>query len=57
MNVGMHDGSVFSAFLCVVVVDVVSYLEVEDVLCGLLCADDLVLMVETSKGLMNMFRG
>ena len=52
VKVGMHHGSVLSPFLFAVVVDVVTEFAREG---ELLNADDLVLMSETSKGLVNTF--
>ena len=54
-NVGMHQGSVLSPLLLVVVVDVVIEFARGDVLSELLYADDLVLMSETIAVLRNMF--
>ena len=50
----MHQGSVLSPFLFVVVVDVVTNFD-RGVLRELLYADDLVLMSDTIEGLRNEF--
>ena len=55
VKVWMHQGSVMSLFLFAVVVDVVTVLAREGVLSELLYADDLVLMSETIKVLLNKF--
>ena len=52
---GMHQGSVQSPFLFVVVVDVVTEFAREGALSELLYSDDLVLMSETIEGLRNKF--
>ena len=52
---GMHQGSVLSPFLFAVVVVVVNELDRENAPSDLLYADDLVLISETMKGLMNKF--
>ena len=52
---GMHQESVLSPFLFAVVVDVVTEFARECALCGLLYADDLVLMSETTEGLRDKF--
>ena len=51
----MHQRSVLSPFFPLVV-DVVTELVREGVLCELLYADDFVLMSETIEGLWNKFR-
>ena len=55
VEVGMHQGSVLLPFLFALVVDVVTELARDGVLCGLLYADDLHLMLETNEGLRNNF--
>ena len=50
---GMHQGSVLSPFVYVVVVDVVTEFSREGALRELLHADALVLMSETINGLWN----
>ena len=55
IKVGMHQGSVLSPFLFVVVIDVVTELAREGVLSELLYADDLVLMREAVTALRDMF--
>ena len=52
-NVGVHQGSVLSPFLCALVADVVMEFVREDALSELLYAVDLVLMSETIKGLVD----
>ena len=54
-KVGIHRGSVLSPFIFAVVVDVVTEFAREGALSELLYADDLVLISETIKGLMNTF--
>ena len=56
VNVGMHQGSILSPFLFVVVVDVVTEFAREVALSELLYADDLVLMSETIVGLRNKWK-
>ena len=51
----MHQGSMLTPFPFDVVVDVVTIFAREHVLSELLYADDLVLMIETIKGLRNKF--
>ena len=51
VKVGMHQGSVLSSFLFVLVVDVVTEFVREGALSELLYADDLFLMSETIEGL------
>ena len=53
-KVGMRQGSVLSPFLFTVMVDVVTEFARQGALSELLCADDLVLMSVTIKGLRNM---
>ena len=54
---GMHQGSAMSPFLFAVVVDVVTELAREGVLCQLLCADYLLLLMsEAIEGLRNKVR-
>ena len=55
VKVGMHQGSLLSPFLFVMVVDVVTEFGREVALGELLYADDLVLRSETIDGLMNKF--
>ena len=52
VKVGMHQGSVLSPFIFVVVIDVSEFAG-ERALSELLYADDLVLMSETIEGLRN----
>ena len=56
VNVGMHQGCIFSPFLLAVMVDVVTDLASTSVLSKLRYADDLVLMNEIIEGLGNTFR-
>ena len=55
VKVGMHQGSVLSPFLFVVVVDAVTKFVREHALTELLHSDDLVLVNETIEGLRNKF--
>ena len=55
VKVGMYQGYVRSTYLPVVMVDVITELARDGVLCELLYADDLILMSETIEGLMNKF--
>ena len=55
VKVGMHQGSVLSPFLFVVVVDVVTEFARDDALSELLYSVDIVLMSETIEGLRNKF--
>ena len=55
VKVEMHQGSVLSPYLFVVVVYVVTELARESVLSELLYAVNLVLMSEAIKGFRNMF--
>ena len=50
-NIWIHQGSVLSFYLFSVVVNVVTELACEGVLCELLYAEDLILMTETIMGL------
>ena len=54
VKVGMHQGSVLSPFLFVVVVDVTEFVR-QGALSELIYADDLVLMSETIEGPRNKF--
>ena len=51
----MHQGAVLSHFLFAVVVDDVNKFAREGMLSELLYVDDLVLMIETIRGLRNKF--
>ena len=53
VNVGMHQGSVLSPFLLVLVVDVITEFGRGGALSGLLYVDGIVLMSETIEGLRN----
>ena len=55
VKVGMHQGSVLSSFLDVLVVDIVTEFAREGSLSELLYADDLISMSETFEGLRNNF--
>ena len=55
VKVGMHQGSMLSPFLFVLVADVVTGFTGEGALSELLFSDDLVLMSETIEGLWNKF--
>ena len=55
VNMWMHQRSVLSPFVFVVVVDVVTVLAREGALSELMYAGDFVLMSETTEGLRNSF--
>ena len=55
VKVRMHQGSVLSPFLFNVVVDVITEFASEGALCKLEHAGDLVMMSETTEGLINNF--
>ena len=53
VDVGMHQGSVLSPFVVVVGITIVTKLARQVVLCELLYADDLILMSDAIKGLID----